>query len=172
MKQNPYKHIQDINWEEWKPSEEAVITYILQKEKVLLIHKKTGLGAGKINAPGGRIEKGETPEEAAVRETEEEVGLKTWDLRYAGELFFHFTDGYKLKGTVFTTESFKGEMIETDEADPFWCSLDSIPWDRMWEDDIHWLPRVLKGEAFKGRFIFEGEKMIDSRIRFYERLCS
>lgn len=160
--------VEKIDWKKWKPTESAVISYILRSDEVLLIQKKTGLGAGKVNAPGGHIEDGETPLEAAVRETKEEVGLDTENLRYAGELYFHFTDGLKLKGTVFLTESFDGELIETIEADPFWCKISEIPWDKMWEDDFHWLPRALKGELFRGHFIFDGDDMVDSKISFYD----
>ena len=35
--------------------------YLMNEDKVLLIHKKQGLGAGKINAPGGHIEEGRDP---------------------------------------------------------------------------------------------------------------
>ena len=52
--------VKDINWELWQPEKHAVITYIFSGDKVLLIHKKRGLGAGKVNAPGGHIEPGET----------------------------------------------------------------------------------------------------------------
>ncbi|MDA3956946.1 8-oxo-dGTP diphosphatase [Oceanispirochaeta sp.] len=160
--------IKDIDWLSWKPGEEAVISYILDGDNVLLIHKKKGLGAGKINAPGGHIEEGETPLIAAVRETEEEVGLITDNLIFSGDLFFHFTDGLKLRGTVFICRDFKGSLIETDEALPFWCPLEDIPWDRMWEDDRHWLPQALRGKQFRGRFIFDGDDMLDKEIIFYE----
>lgn len=158
--------IKDVNWELWHPTEDAVITYIKRGEEILLIHKKTGLGAGKINAPGGHIEEGETAQEAAVRETREEVGLETEKLQFAGELFFHFLDGLRLKGTVFLCHEFRGTPVETEEALPFWCPVSEIPWDRMWEDDIHWLPRALKGDTFRGRFIFDKDKMVDSEILF------
>lgn len=158
--------VSDVDWKNWLPTEDAVITYILKGDEVLLIHKKTGLGAGKVNAPGGHIEEGETPLEAAVRETVEEVGLITANLQYSGELYFHFLDGLQLKGTVYLCSDFKGEMIETDEALPFWCPLEEIPWDKMWDDDIHWLPRALKGEQFTGHFIFDKEKMLDREIAF------
>ena len=29
--------------------------------------------------------------------------------------------------------------------------LPHIPYDRMWEDDIYWLPRLVRGEHFVGR---------------------
>ena len=55
-------------------------------------------------------------------------------------------------------------MTETDEADPFWCDLDKIPWDRMWEDDPLWIPRALKGEKLKGVFVFDEDTMLSHRI--------
>ncbi|OQY33867.1 MAG: NUDIX hydrolase [Spirochaetaceae bacterium 4572_59] len=168
MPTKKHSSLSNIDWKEWEPTESAVISYILRGDEVLLIQKKTGLGAGKVNAPGGHIEKGETALQAAVRETKEEVGLDTENLQYAGELYFQFKDGLRLKGTVFLTESFEGNLIETDEADPFWCKISEIPWDKMWEDDIHWLPRALKGEHFRGYFIFDGDDMLDSKISFYD----
>ena len=160
--------IKDINWTAWIPGEKAVISYILDDKNVLLIHKKTGLGAGKVNAPGGHIEEGETPYNAAVRETEEEVGLHTDNLIFSGDLFFHFVDGLKLRGTVFLCRDFKGSLIETVEALPFWCPIEEIPWDSMWEDDRYWLPQALAGSCFTGRFIFDGDTMLDREILFYD----
>ena len=47
--------VEEVDWEYWKFSEDAVLCFIEDQENLLLIHKKTGLGKGKINAPGGRI---------------------------------------------------------------------------------------------------------------------
>ena len=76
------KKANDIEPAVWNAVEDAVLCFIRDRAegKILLIHKKTGLGAGLINAPGGRVEKGETPKAAAVRETYEEVGLKVENL--------------------------------------------------------------------------------------------
>ena len=65
-------HVDDIDWPLWQFTEHAVLCFIVDGDRILLIHKKTGLGAGKVNGPGGRIEPGESPLQAAVRETEEE----------------------------------------------------------------------------------------------------
>ena len=156
----------DIEPGTWSAVEEAVLCFIRDSRngKVLLIHKKTGLGAGLINAPGGRIEAGETPAEAAVRETMEEVGLAVEDLVHRGDLFFQFADGHSIRGYVFSTESWEGEPIETGEADPFWCGEEDIPYDRMWADDSWWLPHMLAGSPFRGRFIFDGEKMLSMSL--------
>ncbi len=156
--------VNEINWTKWTADEEAVITYIFQEDSVLLMYKKRGLGAGKVNAPGGHIEQGETALEAAVRETEEEVGLTPLNLTEAGTLYFQFTGGLKLKGTVFTSYSYTGVLTETDEADPFWISIGEIPYDKMWEDDLLWLPQVISGKKIVGKFIFNEDKMISHSL--------
>jgi len=155
-----------IDWENWVPREEAVICYIVDEvnRKVLLMHKKTGLGEGKVNAPGGRIDPGETALEAAVRECREEVHMTPMNLEMRMELHFQFKDGYSLRGEAFFCNQWEGEPMETREADPFWCSLDEIPYAKMWEDDIHWLPRALKGEIMRGFYIFDGDVMLSQRI--------
>ena len=130
----------------------------------MLIHKKRGLGGGKINAPGGRIEPGESPLAAAIRETQEEVGLTPLTPQPVGELFFQFTDGYSLHCIPFRAEGCEGAEVETDEAVPIWTPLDAIPYHAMWADDIHWMPLLITGRRFRGFFIFEGDTMLERRI--------
>jgi 8-oxo-dGTP diphosphatase len=158
------KNVSEINWDTWIPKERAVLCFIQENEQIMLIHKKRGLGKGKVNAPGGRIELNETPEDAAVRETEEEIGLTPANLMKRGELFFIFTDGYSLHGTIYFANQFVGSPIETDEAVPFWCSIKDIPYENMWEDDRHWLPIVLSGKFFRGYFIFDNDTMLSYKI--------
>ncbi len=156
--------VEEVDWDIWEPTETAVICYIFKDDKVLLIHKKTGLGKGKINAPGGRIEAGEMPMDAAVRETEEETGLTPLNLKQMGVLSFIFTDGYSLKGFVYFADDCTGDLLETDEADPFWQPADKIPYDEMWEDDRHWLPKAIDGKFINGKFIFDKDTMLSKAI--------
>ena len=146
--------------------EDAVLCFLRDRDKgrVLLIHKKTGLGAGLINAPGGRIEPGESPAEAAVRETREETGMEASDPQLRGELYFQFTDGHSIRGYVFETEKWAGTPAATPEADPFWCPIGEIPFRKMWADDSWWLPHMLEGRRFRGRFIFDNEKMLSMSL--------
>ena len=134
------KSVSEIDWENWIPKERAVLCFINVDDKLMLIHKNTGLGKGKINAPGGRIELAESAEQAAVREVQEEIGLTPLNLTYMGELHFIFTDGYSLHGTIFFSDSYTGTPVETIEALPFWCPVDQIPYENMWADDRLWLP--------------------------------
>lgn len=152
----------------WKAKEEAVLCFIFKGNEVLLIHKKTGLGKGLVNAPGGRIEAGETPAEAAVRECREEVCLELKEVKSAGLLFFQFMDGYSLKGHVFTSEYPGGTPRETEEADPFWVNQKEFPFHKMWADDPLWIPLMLKQQPFKGYFIFDQQEMLDHHVQIWE----
>ncbi len=165
---NDFVDVADVDWKNWTPKERAVLCFIHVENKLMLIHKKTGLGKGKVNAPGGRIEPAETAEQAAIRETQEEIGLTPLNLRYMGELHFIFRDGYSLHGTVFFSHSFSGTPIETIEALPFWCPVDEIPYDNMWADDRLWLPVVLSGRRFKGYFIFDNDTMLSYDVQSFD----
>lgn len=148
----------------WRPKEEGTLCFVIEDGQILLIEKKRGLGAGKVNGPGGRLENGETAEQAAIRETQEEVGITPTGVQWAGELRFQFRDGYSLCCTVYRASGWEGELMETAEAKPFWVRTDQIPYDRMWADDEQWMPRLLAGEKFRGWFEFEGERMEWSKV--------
>ncbi|HUJ77198.1 MAG TPA: 8-oxo-dGTP diphosphatase [bacterium] len=161
---HPARKVRDIEWKTWNPDERATLLFVLRDGHILLIDKKTGLGAGKVNGPGGRIEPGETARQGAIREVQEELCVTPTGVTEAGELYFQFVDGYALHGTVFTATGFTGDLCETHEAAPRWTPLPEIPWDRMWADDSLWLPLLLRGERFTGYFIFDGDAMLDSLV--------
>jgi len=153
--------VNDIDWASWTPTEVSSLLFVVRGGQILLIRKKRGLGAGKINGPGGRLEPGETPADAALRETQEEVCVVPLAIRERGELRFQFVDGYKLQCHVFSADGCEGEPAETDEALPIWTPLGAIPYDEMWADDRVWLPLMLAGRHFSLRSIFDGDRMVD-----------
>lgn len=156
--------VDNIDWTSWRPTEYANLCFVIRDGQILLIRKKRGLGAGKINGPGGRIERGETALAAAIRETQEEIGVTPLGLEQVGELSFQFLDGYKLHVAVFAAGGCAGELCETEEATPVWVDAASIPYHEMWEDDRHWLPFVLQRRNFRGYFVFDGERLLSHRI--------
>lgn len=156
--------VADIDWANWEPVERATLMFVIQEGQVLLIHKKRGFGKGKINGPGGKMESGETPRACAIRETEEELCITPTGVQPAGELHFQFRDGFSIHGHVFTATGFDGEPTETDEAIPLWCSVDELPYERMWADDRSWIPHMLEGRRFSGRYLFDGEEMVDAVV--------
>lgn len=155
----------DYEWPaDWKPRERATLMFVVTGGKVLLILKKRGLGAGKVNGPGGRIDPGETPEQCAVRETQEELRVTPTGITFAGELMFQFVgdgplSGHSIHGYVYRATGCDGEPTETDEAVPMWTAVDAVPYERMWQDDVLWMPLMLRGDPFVGRFVFDGDTM-------------
>ncbi len=120
------------------------LLYIIKNGKILLIEKKRGLGKGLYNGVGGKVEKGETPIQAAIRECKEEIGVEPKNVKWRGVIEF-INDGSVYSYVhVFIADDYHGEIRETDEAKPEWFPLDRIPYDRMWEDDKTWLPVILK----------------------------
>ncbi len=152
--------ISDINWRTWKPVERATLLFIRRNGKLLLIHKKLGLGAGKINGPGGRVDPGETPRQAAIREVQEELRITPTGVKKAGELLFQFTNGHSIHGYVYTATGYTGRPTETREAKPIWISDKEIPYHNMWADDRIWVPLMLAGKRFRGRFLFRDDQML------------
>ncbi len=153
----------EFDWEVWQPDMFAVLMFIVKDGKVLLIEKLTGLGQGKVNAPGGKIEQGETAKQAAIRETQEEVCITPINPIKRGELSFAIGGGPQLYCQVFMANGFEGEPQETREAKPFWSAIDEVPFDRMWEDDQFWVPQLISGQTFSGRFVFADEDTLISK---------
>jgi 8-oxo-dGTP diphosphatase len=155
------RRIAEIDWSSWRAADPATVVFVVRDGRVLLIRKKRGLGAGKINGPGGRCEPGESALDCAVREVQEELCVRPTGLVFRGENLFQFVDGYSIHVHVFTAAGCEGEPQETPEAVPMWVDLDAIPYAEMWEDDRLWLPLVLGGSTILGRYIFEGDRMLD-----------
>jgi 8-oxo-dGTP diphosphatase len=164
MSRSTPQSVADIDWKTWVPEQRATLLFVIQDGQILLIYKKRGLGAGNINGPGGRLEDGETPLQAAIRETEEELLITPEGVTEHGKLFFQFTAGLSIFCSVFRASGYSGTPRETDEAIPHWFALDEIPYERMWQDDITWLPLLIQGKAFKGYYLFDDNLMIDHRV--------
>ena len=145
----------------WRPLERATLVYLLRDDSVLLIRKLRGHGAGKVNAPGGRVETGESVESCAIREVFEEVGIRVNALALRALLrYYDPPEGFAMAGFAFVSSDFDGTPAHTEEADPFWCSIDAIPYDEMWENDRIWLPRVLQGECLRADFRFCRDRLV------------
>lgn len=150
---------------DWHPDQVGTLLFLREAGRVLLIEKRRGHGAGKINGPGGKPESGETPLDCVLRETEEEVGIRPLDATLAG--IFRFLDQHDEDwlGFIFVASRHTGDPRITEEAIPRWYPIDALPFERMWEDDRHWLPRVLAGERLEGDFLFKGGRLLAHRLR-------
>jgi 8-oxo-dGTP diphosphatase len=154
------KSLLDVAWASWVPQIRATLLFVVRDGRILLIRKKRGLGAGKINGPGGKLDPGESALACAVRETQEELCVTPFGVEQRGELRFQFTDGLSILGYVFLARDCHGEARETEEAVPLWTPVGAIPYAEMWADDEIWLPWLLEGRRFAGRMLFDGDSML------------
>lgn len=141
-----------------KMESKKVLTLCMVREsqKVLLGMKKRGFGAGRWNGFGGKVEEGETIEDAAKRELKEESGLEVVEMSEKGVLNFEFENDSKvLEVHIFDVLEFTGDLKETEEMSPKWFDEKELPFDKMWTDDEYWMPLLLSGKKFKGKFLFD-----------------
>ncbi|TSC71615.1 MAG: 7,8-dihydro-8-oxoguanine triphosphatase, partial [Parcubacteria group bacterium Gr01-1014_70] len=93
----------------------GTLVYLIKGAHVLLAMKKRGFGANLWNAPGGKIEFGETAKISAIRETQEEVGLTPVLDEPIGEILYHDKVQGNWKVTVYRTEEFSGDATESED---------------------------------------------------------
>lgn len=105
-----------------------VLGFAFNFGRVLLLKKQSPeWQRGRLNGVGGKIEAGETPIEAMVREFAEETGAKTsakhWSLyaRMHGENWECHV--FRINLTMGEAE----EVMKTEDEEPIWVPVDEIP---------------------------------------------
>lgn len=137
---------------------ETTLCLLEKDQQILLGLKKKGFGKGKYNGVGGKLEPGETKEEALLREVREEIGINLLNYDYRGKIeFIELYQGNKtnLIFYLYTATSWEGDIIETEEIKPYWFNKESIPYAKMFNDDKYWLPYILKGHNINAFFEFD-----------------
>jgi 8-oxo-dGTP pyrophosphatase MutT (NUDIX family) len=121
--------------------------------------KKDGVLKGRFNGFGGKVEEGETIENATKRELFEEAKIKPLNIKKRGVLVFNSEpDGNAFEGKpqvemhIYSAIEFEGNPTETTEMKPEWFLHNEIPFDSMWPDDMLWMPLLLAGKNFRGTF--------------------
>jgi len=143
------------------------LAFIRESQRILLGMKKRGFGEGRWNGFGGKVQSGESIEQAAIRETKEECGLDVGPLENIGLMMFEFVgDPQLLEVHVYQTNTYTGNIIESDEMRPQWFDYADVPFSQMWPDDKLWFPYMLRGEKFYGYFTFQGmDNIVDYKIK-------
>lgn len=148
---------------------DLTLLFLVRDGQVLLAMKKRGFGAGRWNGVGGKLENGETVEQALVRECQEEIGVIPVNFVKAAEITFkEFSDGVEqlMSVHVYTCNEWQGDPAETEEMAPQWFSISEIPYDDMWPDDPYWLPQVLEGKRITAEFkLDQQDKILEMEVR-------
>ena len=140
---------------------------IIDQERILLLRKATGIGKGKWYPTGGKVRPGETHEDGVVREVYEETDLRVTNLRHHGVVTCFFGKGTPpVSVQIFSSNDLTGDLKESREGVLRWFPINDIPYNDMWEDDRYWLPLLLKGKRFNGKFIYDenGAQIVDASI--------
>lgn len=142
--------------------------------QVLLAMKKRGFGVGRWNGVGGKVEDGETLEQAVVRECEEEAGITPKNFHKVAVLAFSsIQEGEAMQQEVhvYLGEEWEGEPEETEEMASRWFPMVEIPYEHMWEDDALWLPLVLRGKKLHCSFTFKDDVMSSAHLDIVDDLA-
>ena len=140
---------------------------------ICLAMKKRGFGMGRFNGVGGKLDEGETIEQAVIRETQEEIGVTPLQYKKIAEIDFQFRDqsDWNQNCHVYFCDSWEGEPSESEEMKPEWYRVNEIPFDSMWPDDIYWLPQVLENKLVRAVFTFApGDIILDQKIDIVDSL--
>ena len=151
----------------------ATLCYVIDNNtnSTLMLHrvkKENDYHEGKWNGLGGKFEQGESPEECAVREIEEECGLKVKSIKMKGFITFPLFDGKEdWYVFLFTANEFSGELIDSPEGNLAWIPNDKLTELNLWDGDKHFIPWLFGEKFFSAKFNYKDGKYIDYRVSFY-----
>ncbi len=120
----------------------VVAAVVLVREGCVLTVRKRG--TERFMLVGGKLEPGESPRDAALRETYEEVGLRVEDATQLGAFFSEAANepGHTLHSTVFWIESDAQPVAAAEIAEIRWTPIDQHPDDLAPMLELHVLPVV------------------------------
>jgi len=149
------------------PLRQATLCFLIKDNQVLLAMKKRGFGVGRWNGVGGKPDAGETIEQTAIRETQEEIEVTPKNMELVGILDFYFANkpDWSQQVVAYISKNWDGDPRETEEMKPQWYDKSELPFESMWPDDPHWIPLVLDGKKVKGEFLFgENDSILDHKV--------
>lgn len=103
-----------------------VAIVVLRGSEVLVVLRAPERG-GYWHLPSGGVEEGESAQEAAARELEEETGLRTPIRPLALELGYDTTSGGRIRVDAFSAAAPAGwePALDEEHVDHRWCSVDA-----------------------------------------------
>ena len=127
--------------------------------------KKDDANEGKWIGVGGKLERGESPEECCRREVLEETGLTVGTVRACGEILF-VSDRWETETMyLFHSPDFTGEPHECDEGTLHWIPVEDIPDLSLWEGDRLFLPLIRSEKRyFRMTLVYKGDELVSHSV--------
>ena len=107
-----------------KKIRKAVRTYLIKDNKVVVINYKQR-DNGYYDIPGGKIEEGETSEEASIREFKEETGITITKQHCIGHNTIEYPERI-FEFDIFIADEYSGEPLEFEENKSMWFNIDDL----------------------------------------------
>jgi ADP-ribose pyrophosphatase YjhB (NUDIX family) len=149
----------------------CTLTYVVNGDCVLLIHRRREPHRGLWVAPGGKLEPGESPHEGAVREILEETGLRIELPELRGVITeISARPDYQWLLFLFRADrrEASGEARASDEGELVWCPFDRMPSLPMPESDAAWWRHCvsLDGGLFVAKFNYDADLRVTNWTRY------
>ena len=130
------------------PSPQVGVGVIITRhEYVLLLRRRNVHGAGNWSTPGGHLEYGETPEQCAAREAQEETGVEIAEVRFRALT----NDVFAAEGKHYITIWMEGRYLagEANVAAAYEMSeVGWFPWDQLLQPLFLPLRNLLEGRCY------------------------
>ena len=149
----------------------CTLTYVVNGDCVLLIHRRREPHRGLWVAPGGKLEPGESPHEGAVREILEETGLRI-ELPQLRGVVTEVSSRSDYQWLLFLFRADRreasGEARASDEGELVWCPFDRMPSLPMPESDAAWWRHCvsLDGGLFVAKFNYDADLRVTNWTRY------
>ncbi len=150
---------------------QTVLCYLEQEGQYLMLYrnkKKQDINAGKWIGVGGKIEAGETPEEALLREVREETGLTLTAYRFRGVVEFRSNIAQPESMYLFTATQWDGTLTACDEGELRWIAKQELHRYPLWEGDALFLEKLGEDSPpFRLHLSYHGDTLVGCQFEEY-----
>lgn len=144
----------------------TTLCYIEKDDKLLMLYrnkKENDQSNGKWLGVGGKLEKGESPDDCVLREVKEETGLTLTDYRLRGMVTFISDVWDDEMMFLYSGYDYEGELdLNCSEGELKWIPKDDIMDLSLWEGDRIFL-RELLGDSnnINIKLVYQDDKLVD-----------